>query len=269
MIVDRDAKKEIFMTSLHRRSWEILNPTDTAMPAVKSLYESVLDVDEQIPWSWIERSVARGKVYQTGDRWLPHLIVAAAGEDPERLTTPQGFVYGGLFPDYGGYVCYLGVAPEARQYGLGRTLFEALFAQLREDAARMAVPLPFIIWESHRPIAGATEADRKVWTARCRLFDKVGAMWLSGVDFLSPNYNDDEAPPISLELFVKPIDRPAFEEAELRDVVVGLHRHIYRHDPDDELVSQSLPPGCVLKLQSSLEAERAVGVCSRRILKVS
>ena len=259
------------MTSLHRRSWEVLNPTDTAMVVVKSLYESVLEVDEQIPWSWIERSVARRASFKPGDRWLPHLMVAAASEDPDTPLPPQGFVYGGLFPDYGGYVCYLGVAPEARQYGLGRTLFEAMFAQLRDDATQMGIALPFIIWESHRPNEVSTEDDRKLWTARCRLFDKVGAMWVSGVDFQSPNYHDDEAPPISLELFLKPMDSPAdaFDAAKLREVVVGMHTQIYRHRLDDEIVLHSLPAGCLPQLKATPEAERSVGVCSRKVLKVS
>ena len=259
------------MTSLHRRSWEILNPTDTAMPVVKSLYESVLDLDEQIPWTWIERSVARREQFKPGDRWLPHLIVAAAAGDPDSTTDPQAFVYGGLFPGYGGYVCYLGVAPEARQYGLGRTLFEAMFSQLRTDAVQFDIPLPFVVWESHRPGEDAAQSERELWTARCRLFAKTGAMWLSGIDFQSPNYHENGAPPVPLELFVKPMDRSleSFDESALRDIAVGMHTHIYRHKPDDEIVLQSLPSGNAPRLRTSAEAERSIVVCSRKTSKVS
>ena len=124
-----------------------------------------------------------------------HLVVATPKDDPNRAV---GFGYGAFLPGYGGYVCYMGVEPAARGRGAGTLLFRFLF-RLIDSAARIsAVPLPFVIWESHRP------ADPGLWAARLRVFDKVGGLWMRGAELLTPNYMRDGAPPVRLQLFVRP-----------------------------------------------------------------
>jgi hypothetical protein len=74
----------------------------------------------------------------------------------------------------------------------------------------------------------------------------VGALWVEGIDFLAPNYAEDDGEPVALQVFVKPIDAPAasFDEARVRTVVEQLHQRIYRNTPGDELFDETFPPGC-------------------------
>src|SRR5206468_2231723 len=131
-------------------------------------------------------------------------LILAAPEgrtaDPASLA---GYAYGAFIPGYGGYMCYVGVADVARRLGIGTKLFEAFFEAMQADAKAAEEPLPFVVWESHRP-----DADDKLWNARVRLFDRVGGLWIEGVDFLAPNFAEGDVEPVELQLFLKPVDKP-------------------------------------------------------------
>jgi ribosomal protein S18 acetylase RimI-like enzyme len=233
--------------------WELLGPHDPYLPAVRRLYEATQAPGERIPWEWLERSVARRRRWRPG-AWSGHLLVAA--NDPDD-SAPVGFAYGAHVPDYGGYVCYLGVDPAARGRGVGTRLFRQFYDLFQVDAGSYGEPLPFVIWESHAPGPDATDAEQALWAARLRLFSRVGAYWIEGVTLQSPNYHDD-GPPVPLQLFLAPRQTPAeaFDSFTLREVVDGLMRHVYRFDRDDPLYRQSLPAACSPRLQPVQEAER-------------
>ncbi|MDB5313166.1 MAG: hypothetical protein JWO38_7368 [Gemmataceae bacterium] len=223
--------------------WEAVKATDPMIRAAGQLYEQTLAPNERIPWIWIEKAIEGGA--KPGG-WRKHLLLAA----PEgRTNDPQGlagYVYGAFIPGYGGYLCYVGVAEWARRMGVGTRLYEAFFRAMEADARAAEEPLPFVIWESHRPGFEAPAADRALWDARVRLFDRVGGLWVEGVDFLSPNFAEDDGEPVPFQLFVKPVDRPAvgFNELRLRGVIHGLHERVYRIDEGDALYEGTLTPGC-------------------------
>jgi hypothetical protein len=225
--------------------WEAFDPTDPMTRAAQRLYEETLDADERIPWMWIEKAV-EGRAKSKPGGWSKHLLLAAPDgrtEDPDGLA---GYAYGALIPGYGGYLCYLGVAEWARRLGVGTRLFEQFFRVCAVDAGSTGEPLPFVVWESHRPEPGAPPAAWELWTARARLFDRVGGLWIEGIDFLSPNFAEDDGDPVPLQLFVKPMDTPAaaFDADRLRQLVGGLHERVYRDEPGDELYEGTLTPGC-------------------------
>lgn len=239
--------------------WEAFDPDDPMTKAAGELYEETLPADERIPWEWIERSIrdrVKNKPRPTG--WHKHLLLAAPEErqdDPDALA---GYVYGAFLPGYGGYLCYVGVAESARRLGVGRRLFEHFFKVLRVDAGELGEPLPFVIWESHRPEPDAPDGEWDLWAARTRLFGRAGGLWVDGVNFLSPNFSDDEgAAPVPLQLFLKPVDTPetAFTPERLRDVVGGLHQRVYRNAPGTALYDGTLPPNCEPHLRAASEAE--------------
>ncbi|HEY1376010.1 MAG TPA: GNAT family N-acetyltransferase, partial [Gemmataceae bacterium] len=199
-----------------------------------------------IPWDWMAGGLGRRRTGR--DRWWPHLLAA---DDP-----PAGFAYGSFLPGYGGYACYVGVAPAARGRGIARNLFQELFACFRSDAGRLVEPLPFTIWESHPPEATDGPEARTIWQARLRPFARVGGLWIAGVDFRVPNYMDRDAPPVKLELFLTPFDTPAerFDAAALRAVVAGLHRRVYTIEPRDELYELAQGPAREPRLRPAGEA---------------
>lgn len=221
--------------------WEATNVNDPMLKAAGELYEQTLPPNERIPWGWIEKSVA-DRARPVG--WRKHLLLAApAGRttDPGSLA---GYAYGAYIPGYGGYLCYIGVSDRVRRAGVGTTLLEGFFRAVAADAKAADESLPFVIWESHRPGPDAPADECEVWAARVRLFDRVGAMWVEGVDFLTRDYAEADADPIPFQLFVKPMDRPAaaFGEARLRGVIDGLHERVYRNDPGDDLYERTLTP---------------------------
>lgn len=221
--------------------WEAFDATSELTRAAGRLYERTLSADERIPWAWIERSLAqRGETKPGG--WSKHLLLAAPedrADDPDALA---GFAYGALIPGYGGYLCYVGVDERYRGQGVGTRLFDQFDKVLAVDAGAADEPLPFVVWESHRPGPDAPAGEQAMWQARVRLFDKVGGLWVKGVEFLSPNYADEDGPPVRLELFVKPVAVPAkaFDRDRVRELVAGLHQRVYRTQPGDPLFDATL-----------------------------
>lgn len=237
--------------------WEATDVSDPLVQAAGRLYERTLDPDERIPWGWIEGSIA-GRPGRTSG-WRRHLILAAAGGPGARPDQLAGYAYGAFIPGYGGYLCYIGVDEACRGAGVGRQLFEAFFDRLAADAAAAGEPLPFVVWESYRPDPDEPPAAHAVWAARVRLFEKVGGLWVKGVAFLTPSFAADGADPIPLQLFVKPVDRPAagFTPDRLLGVVEGLYERVYRIDPGDDLFDRTLTPGCCPQLSPTREAGAA------------
>lgn len=236
--------------------WEASDAADPVTRAAGRLYEATLPADERIPWAWIERSLRPRGRGNPPNGWRKHLLLAAPKgreSDPDALA---GYVYGALLPGYGGYLCYVGVAERARRLGVGRRLYEEFFRAMRADADELDEPPPFVIWESHRPGPGAPPHERDVWNARTRLFDRVGGLWVDGIDFLSPNFDDHDGPPVPLQLFLKPLDVPAseFTPERLRAVVGGLHERVYRNAPGSPLYAGTLPPGCEPRLRPARDA---------------
>jgi GNAT superfamily N-acetyltransferase len=211
---------------------EIDDPSDPVLPSARALYESVLDESERIPWEWLARTPERRRAWRPGER-RGHLVVATPRAADDRAI---GFGYGAFIPGYGGYVCYLGVDPIARGRGIGTMLFELLFQLIAGAARTSGMSLPFILWESHRP------DDSRLWAARIRLFDRVGGKWARGITLLTPNYMQDDSPPVSLQVFLRTQDNPpdSFDGERLRDAIRGLYANVYRITPDDPLFEATL-----------------------------
>jgi GNAT superfamily N-acetyltransferase len=226
---------------------EILDPDDPVLPAARALYESVLDEDERIPWEWLARAPERRRSWQPGQR-RPHLVVAVEPQSPNR---PLGFGYGVFLPGFGGYVCYLGVEPTARGRGIGRKLFEFLFERIADAARLSRMRLPFIIWESHRP-----PDDAGLWAARMRVFDRVGGWWARGLEMHTPNYMRPDAPPVRLQIFLRPWDESAgsFDAQRLRAAVAGLYHEVYHIAPDDPLHRATMDGAVNPRLVSAVSA---------------
>jgi hypothetical protein len=223
--------------------------------AAGTLYEQTLAADERIPWLWIEKSVESRTKTKPGkaDGWTKHLLLAAPENRMDDPTGLAGYVYGALIPNFGGYLCYIGVADWARRMGVGTRLFDQFFRQMMVDAGERGDALPFVIWESHRPKPDAPATEWELWAARTKLFDRVGGYWIEGVDFQSPNFaaDDEAADPVPLQLFLRPMTEPAsaFDSDRLRQIVAGLHREVYRYEPGDPLYDLTLPPGCQPRLR--------------------
>jgi GNAT superfamily N-acetyltransferase len=211
---------------------EIDAPSDPVLPSARALYESVLDESERIPWQWLARTPDRRRAWRPGE-WRGHLVVATPRAATDRAI---GFGYGAFIPGYGGYVCYLGVDPDTRGRGIGTSLFELLFRLIEEAARTSDMSLPFILWESHRP------DDPRLWATRVRLFDRAGGKWARGITLLTPNYMQDDAPPTSLQVFLRPWDDPpaSFDGERLRNAIRGLYANVYRITPDDPLYETTL-----------------------------
>jgi hypothetical protein len=234
--------------------WEALDPDDASVRQAQRLYEQTQPPAERIPWAWIAGAVADRRTWRPG-RWSAHLLVAAPRR-PHGQVTIVGFAYGIHLPSYGGYAAYLGVAEGQRRGGVGTRLMRLLSRVLQMDACCAGEDLPFVLWESRRPEADAPAEAWSHWQARLRLFDRVGALWVAGVDFLAPNFARRGGPPVPLQLFLQPVDRPAeaFRSHELREVAAGLLRGVYRREPGDQLFDATLPPACRPVLRPAAEA---------------
>jgi hypothetical protein len=127
----------------------------------------------------------------------------------------------------------------------------------REDADAVGEPLPFVIWESHRPDPSAPPGEWEMWRARLRLFERVGGRWIEGVNFLAPDFARRGGPPVVLQLFLIPVDEreASFDVEALRDVVAGLHQNVYGRGKGDPLFDRTLPPGCRPRLRPAAEAD--------------
>ncbi len=235
--------------------WEAFEAADAMTQAAAGLYEQTLAADERIPWYWIEKSVEHRTKTKPGkaDGWTKHLLLAAPEGRTDDPTGLAGYVYGALIPNYGGYLCYVGVADWARRMGVGTRLFDQFFRQMTVDAGELGAPLPFVIWESHKPGPTAPASEWDIWAARTKLFDRAGGLWVEGVDFLSPNFaSDDEvAEPVPLQLFLKPMSEPAtaFDSDRLKQVIGGLQREVYRNEPGSPLYDATLPVDCQPRLR--------------------
>jgi GNAT superfamily N-acetyltransferase len=217
--------------------WEALDPTDEVVAAAGRLYVSTLDPDERVPWEWIEKSVLSRSWWKPGG-WSRHLLLASpmnSVNDPDALA---GYCFAAFLPGFGGYVSYMGVAPEYRGRGVGRRLFEHAFKLLAADAHGVDEPLPFVAWESHPPKPDDTVEAKANWAARLALFHKVGGHHVSGLTLWQPNYSETDGPPVPLDLFVKPVESPAaaFDAIRLKELAAEFYKRVYRLSPDDPLV---------------------------------
>jgi hypothetical protein len=236
--------------------WEAFDADDAMTRAAGELYERTLPAAERIPWYWIRRSVANRTRVRPGKAggWSKHLLLAAPAERVDDPGSLAGFAYGALIPNYGGYLCYIGVANWARRLGVGTRLLEQFFRQMAVDGGEVGCGVPFVIWESRRPDPDAPSAEWDLWAARTKLFDRVGGYWIEGVNFLAPSFAtaaDGSDEPVPLQLFLRPMDEPvaSFEGDRLRSIVAGLHREVYHHEPGSPLFDQTLPPGCEPRLR--------------------
>jgi ribosomal protein S18 acetylase RimI-like enzyme len=236
--------------------WEALDPGDPALAHVRRLYEATLDAAERIPWPWIEGALAQRAAWRPG-HWSPHLVLAALRPRGAAAGRVGGFAYGAHVPGYGGYACYLGVEESARGRGMGTRLMQLLQRLLEVDAFCEGVELPFVVWESRRPEPTAPPAEQALWQTRLRLFARLGAWWVAGLNFLAPNFARRQGPPVPLQLFLIPVARPAeaLDSAALRRVAAGLLQGVYGRSAGDSLVQQTLPPDCRPSLRPALEAD--------------
>ncbi len=232
--------------------WELIDPADALLPAVRELYETALDEDERVPWEWLERGVSSRAGWRPGGNGK-HLIVACTEESD--LT---GFVFCTHLPGYGGYLSYVASRPQFRRRGVGRRLYEQAFNVLAVDAAASDELLPFVMWESCPPDADDPPEAHAIWAARTRLFGKAGGFWIDGVTLPSPNWTDVSAPPVPLQLFLAPVDSPreAFDTAAVREAVRGLLERVYKAGPGDPEYDGTLTPGCQPRLKPTADAGR-------------
>ncbi len=220
---------------------EAFDLTDPLVRAAEQLYNATQHPDERIPWGWIARSL-KGRVgWRPGDTGR-HLLLAVPEEHPADPAHLAGFAFGTHIPGYGGYLSYLGVSEQYRRRGVGTRLFDQMFKVLAADAGALDEGLPFVVWESKKPAADAPPADHALWQARLKLFGRAGGLLVDCLNLHTPNYAAGGGPPVTLQLFVKPVEWPAemFTPARLRDLGAGMLSRVYRLDPADPLVLATL-----------------------------
>lgn len=218
--------------------FEPFEVTDPLVQAAERLYVVTQHPDERIPWGWIARSL-KGRVGWRPGKSGNHLLVAMPEEHAANPDQLAGFAYGTHLPGYGGYVNYLGVAEAYRRRGVGTRLFDQMLKLLAADAGAIDEPLPFAMWESKKPTAHAPDTDWKLWDARLKLFDRAGALWVDGLELLTPNYSESGDQPVPLQLFVKPIDTHmnSFTAEKLIAIATGLLERVYRMQPSEVTAS--------------------------------
>jgi GNAT superfamily N-acetyltransferase len=229
---------------------DLVRPDRSALAAVRRLYERTLPASERIPWAWIERTIW-SKATGSSACWNRHLLVAV---DPLRPADLYGYLVATFFPGYGGYVSYMGVDERARGRGVGTLLYESAFDVLRRDAALIDEELPFVVWESREPHGDGDEAN---WAARMKLFDRVGAKGVRGIDLWTADYEcPGEAVPY--QLFVKPaaVRADAFTPGRLRKLVHDHYRRIYKQRPGDEHYDRTFAIHPVPRLRPAMQAGR-------------
>ncbi len=233
--------------------WEVAGPAAADLSRARQLYETTQPADERIPWEWIAGAATERWRWRPG-RWSPHLLLA--GRRGRGRPAALGFAYGLHLPAYGGYLSYIGVAPAQRGHGVAGRLLEALTCACQLDGACEGSALPFVVWESRAPAAGDGEGVKANWRARLRFFEKVGALWASGLTLHVPNFHRRGALPVPLQFFVRPVDRPAKEldGPAAREAAAGLLRIVYRQEPGSKLWGSSLPEGGRVVLRPPTEA---------------
>ena len=252
--------------------WEALDVSHPLFHAAERLYENTQHPDERIPWGWIARSV-KGRTQWRPGTWGKHLVLAADGlaPDVEGITgadwKPEpdehavsdrlaGFAYGVHLPDFGGYVCYVGVDDRFRRRGVGTRLFEQCFKLFAADAHSADEPLPCVVWESRKPAAGDGDAAWKLWDARVNLFERVGGLWLDGIELQTPNYAESDGPPVPLQLFVKPVEQREYDTPSLIGLAAGLLERVYKTAPGDPLYDRTVTPHGPPRLRPATDAAR-------------
>ncbi|VTS01658.1 GNAT family N-acetyltransferase [Tuwongella immobilis] len=235
-------------------SWESLDSKDPILNQVKALYESTQVPDERIPWAWIQRVGDRRAKWRPG-QWSPHLLIAASRDAAGNIGDPIGFIHGAHVPGLGGYICYLGVAPEARRLGVSAYLFEQMSRVLQATAGAENAPLELIVWESHRPRPDASREELDRWEARCRSFQRAGAFWIDGIVCHTPSFEEARGP-VLLELFVLPqqLPRQGFTADKLRSIASTLLTRVYHLEPEHPWFAASLPADCEPRLRPAIEA---------------
>lgn len=226
----------------------VLMPTPRQLAVTRRLYESTLAADERIPWHVLERSI---RMPSHRGLWSRHLILAYPAHDPDAVA---GYLFGIYLPGFGGYVSYMGVDSRRRGEGIGAKLYQTAFDTFARCALLMNEPCPMTVWESRPPEDGESSG---VWTARAKLFDKIGGYWADGLDLWAPNY-ELSFEPLPYQLFVKPMAEPAkeFSPGRIRRVAHDLYRRVYHQEPGDELYARSLAHRPRPRLRPARQAAR-------------
>lgn len=232
--------------------FEALDPTDKSMERAHQLYELTQPEDERIPWAWISGAVGRRRQWRPG-RWATHLLLAGPRGEGNKSPAVEGFANALHLPGYGGYLTYVGVDPAARGRGVGARLVELAVKVLEVDACCEGGELPFVVWESRPPAPGE---ERSGWEAKLGLWRRAGGLWVSGLTLHAVNYSRDDAPPLRLALFLRPVARRAedFDAAALRQVAAGLLREVYDRGPGEEHYERTLSPESEPQLRPPGEA---------------
>ncbi len=229
----------------HIHCWQPTLEDHALLVHAQRLYERTLDADERIPWVWIERAIIESKPARDG--WHKHLILASV--DGELA----GLAYGAFVPGFGGYLCYVTVDDRYRKLGLGTRLYDAFFALMRQDADLNHEPLPFVLWESYRPVDDDGHEHAQLWQARTRLFQHVGGLAIDGVELQTPNYDGSGPPQVPMRVFLKPLDdaTESFDHERLDLIVSELLVRVYGQDPGDPLYEATFAPVKMLRLVSA------------------